>query len=342
MSSASFKSEAHPGKSSHGYSSKLQQARWSACIDKQRCRYIPSQINRSFFRVTSVHSGVSSDEPPKHEGLQSENIVEQKLKLANTASTRTSTIRAIAFYAWTLCLVLVLLPAIIITLPLVSLFDPRRRLFDRLAKWWGMLSCRPFFQVDVQGAMGGHEEGPCVFVCNHQSWLDIFAVYHIPAAFKIVARDDVAFSLPLIAQACTLIGHIPVVRGSVKSQRDVLHRCRAYLARGVSVLFFAEGKLSPSRCLGTFQRGAFKIACDADVPIVPVSIIGTGRMLPASSELTLRAVGDPGVCHLRLVQHAPLLPHHHDGPDALRDAAHAAVASVLPSQSDEAAFDALW
>eukprot|EP00741_Cyanophora_paradoxa_P009308 tig00000144_g9016.t1 len=208
--------------------------------------------------------------------------------------------RALAFYAWVLSVSACGAGAMALLFPLVELFDrEQRRLFDRVACLWAFSAARPFFSVSFTGPGGGPPPaappGACIYVLNHQSWLDAFVVLRLRPGAKILARADVAFNLPLIGWAMRQLGFVSVAAGSIASYREGLERCRRYLRAGVPLVFFAEGRLSQDRRPLPFQRGAFLLAKEAGVPVVPVTIDGTGRLMPASSELTLRPEGSPGV-----------------------------------------------
>ena len=80
-------------------------------------------------------------------------------------------------------------------------------------------------------------------------------------------------------------GYIPVDRASHKSGREALQRITRVLEKGVSVLLFPEGTRSPDGKIQSFKMGAFKLALDNKVEILPVVIDGTGQALPKKSWL---------------------------------------------------------
>jgi 1-acyl-sn-glycerol-3-phosphate acyltransferase len=105
--------------------------------------------------------------------------------------------------------------------------------------------------------------------------------------------------VPGLGAACERLGHIFVDRSSSRSALETLETARRRIAEGASVLFFPEGTRSPDGTLGAFKRGAFRMALDLGLPILPMTIIGTRRILPPGSR-DLR----PG--RARLIIHPPI------------------------------------
>lgn len=83
----------------------------------------------------------------------------------------------------------------------------------------------------------------------------------------------------------TLAGYIPIERGSAESGRQSIVTAREWLGKGVSVLFFPEGTRSLDGKIHEFKMGAFKIAAEMKIPILPVVIDGTGDAIPKKSRL---------------------------------------------------------
>lgn len=177
------------------------------------------------------------------------------------------------FAAWTLVTVLLALPAQLLALP----FDPDRRVAAALARlsWgFGLFHGQPFWRLRRTG-LERCAGGPFVIVANHQSFLDIPLLMTLPIPIRVLARPGV-FAMPVYGQMARLGGH-------VRLEEDValtVARCKALLARGISVVVFPEGTRSEDGALGPFHRGAVQIAMDAGVPLLPVCIEGTRLALP--------------------------------------------------------------
>ena len=128
---------------------------------------------------------------------------------------------------------------------------------------------------------GSVPAGPCVVVANHSSHADSAAlVAALPAGHRpvVLAAADYWGSSRLRAWACRrLIGGMPIGRSGGGGAG--LAAARAALAQGRTVVVFPEGTRSRTGELGDFHSGAFRLAAAAGVPVVPVGIRGTGRLL---------------------------------------------------------------
>jgi 1-acyl-sn-glycerol-3-phosphate acyltransferase len=88
------------------------------------------------------------------------------------------------------------------------------------------------------------------------------------------------FRIPVMGWLMHLAGDVPVKRGFGPSAIEAMARCREILSRRVSVMVFPEGTRSPTTDLLPFKDGAFRLAVDAGVPILPLALHGTGTALP--------------------------------------------------------------
>ncbi|GEN05528.1 1-acyl-sn-glycerol-3-phosphate acyltransferases [Myxococcus fulvus] len=120
--------------------------------------------------------------------------------------------------------------------------------------------------------------GPCVIVVNHQSAMDILAVMGLYHPYKFVAKASL-FSLPLVGWMMTLLAYVPIVRGSSQAMHQLLDPCRRWLRRGMPVLIFPEGTYAKGGQRLPFKRGAFQLAVEEHVPVVPVVVEGTTELL---------------------------------------------------------------
>lgn len=117
-----------------------------------------------------------------------------------------------------------------------------------------------------------------VFVANHQSFADIVVLYGIKHDFKWLAKSYL-FAVPLLGLILSLNQHI-VLKKSASGLKNMRARCRKLLDEGMSVFIFPEGKRSVDGQIGHFHDGAFKIALEQNVEIVPVVVQGTHEVLP--------------------------------------------------------------
>jgi len=167
--------------------------------------------------------------------------------------------------------------------------------------------------------------GVCVYVSNHASNLDPpVLVGAIPRRVALLAKREL-FRLPFLGVAMRLGRFIPVNRSNPSAARASVRLAQRYLRQGISYVIFAEGTRSRDGRLGEFKRGGFLLAIEAGVPVVPVSVIGTQKLLPRHGRLI-----HPG--EVRVVFHPPVLAGEYT-PEKRRELAeriHAAIASALP------------
>jgi len=173
-------------------------------------------------------------------------------------------------------------PALAIFLATVA-FDRRLRLLHRFTSAWGghYLARAPLAGVTVEGREQ-LSAGPYVFVSNHQSMVDILAVFATGMDYKWVSKVE-NFYAPFIGWNMALNRYIPLRRGHLPSILRMFRRCEATLAAGSSLFVFPEGTRSPDGRLQRFFRGAFVLSARNEVPIVPVVIDGTAEILGKGS-----------------------------------------------------------
>uniref|UniRef100_A0A803LME8 1-acyl-sn-glycerol-3-phosphate acyltransferase n=1 Tax=Chenopodium quinoa TaxID=63459 RepID=A0A803LME8_CHEQI len=196
--------------------------------------------------------------------------------------------RGVYFYAVNAVVAIVLFVLMVVSHPFVLLFDRyRRRAHHFVAKMWATLSITPFFNVEVEGLEHlPQPDTPAIYVSNHQSFLDIYALLTLGRSFKFISKTSI-FLYPIIGWAMYLMGVIPLKRMDSRSQMECLKRCMDLIRGGASVFFFPEGTRSKDGKLGAFKKGAFSVAAKTQVPVVPMTIIGTGSIMPAGKETLL-------------------------------------------------------
>src|SRR5712692_10489059 len=158
-------------------------------------------------------------------------------------------------------------------------WDPDRRLVHLfICRWvFTYLKLNPGWDVRVSGREW-FPPGACVIVVNHQSMADIVACMGLMKPFKFVSKSSL-FSLPLVGWMMTLAKYVRVERGRPRSTQQMLERCRDWLRRGMPVLIYPEGTYSTIGRLLPFKRGAFLLAIEEQVPIVPICIRGTSGLV---------------------------------------------------------------
>lgn len=122
-----------------------------------------------------------------------------------------------------------------------------------------------------------------------------------------------------------LHSHIRLNRVDRRSQLACLSECRDLLAAGAPVLFFPEGTRSKDGTMAEFKKGAFSVAAKAGVPVVPVSLVGTGALMPNGQKG--RLYGGPFGGAVTVVVHDQIPPSK--DADAMMEAARSAIAGSL-------------
>lgn len=114
-----------------------------------------------------------------------------------------------------------------------------------------------------------------VFAANHQSAFDILVVYgYLPYIFKWLLKAELK-KVPFLGQACQAAGHIFVERSNPIAAKQSMQKAVEQLKNGISVVIFPEGTRTKTGKLGKFKRGAFLLAMELKLPIVPITIKGS-------------------------------------------------------------------
>jgi 1-acyl-sn-glycerol-3-phosphate acyltransferase len=196
---------------------------------------------------------------------------------------------------------LVLVTAFFATLALVlSLFTSSREA-SRLAgvRWARVMAWVTPMRVEVEGRENIDSRQSYVLVSNHQSQYDIFMLYGwLGVDFKWVMKQELRKVLG-IGVACERLGHIFIDRSNHAAAIATLQAARTKIVDGTSVIFFPEGTRSRDGQLLPFKRGAFRMAVDLGLPILPLTATGTRDVLPANTSDLM-----PGSA--RLIIHEPI------------------------------------
>lgn len=122
-----------------------------------------------------------------------------------------------------------------------------------------------------------------IVISNHQSHFDVFLIYGwIGLDIKFVMKTELK-KIPGLGIGSEKVGHIFLDRSNSRAAVESLAAARKRLVNGTSVVFFPEGTRSKTGEMGVFKRGGFKLAIDLGLPILPVTVINTRSVLPASS-----------------------------------------------------------
>lgn len=155
------------------------------------------------------------------------------------------------------------------------------------------------------------QPGPFVVIANHQSHLDVLLLSRLPEEMKWVAKEEL-FKLPWVGWMLRLSGDIKIRRGDRDSGSRAMDKAAAYLRRGMNVMIFPEGSRSGDATLQPFKTGAFRLAIEAGVPILPIVVSGTAAGLPKGGTKL-------GPCDGRARILAPVPTTDRPEPEELRD-----------------------
>ncbi len=146
--------------------------------------------------------------------------------------------------------------------------------------WARINACMAPVFVKVKGKEHLVKGQSYVIVANHRSSFDILIVYaFLGLRFKWVMKKELR-KVPGLGYGSEAIGHIFIDRSNTKKAIESMKEAEKKIRNGVSVFFFPEGTRSKTGALLPFKKGAFYFAIDLGLPILPVSINGTDRVLP--------------------------------------------------------------
>ncbi len=153
--------------------------------------------------------------------------------------------------------------------------------YDECARRWSarMLEVAGV-EVRISGYDGVPMDRPVVYVSNHQSWFDIWALASIlPGQTRFVAKKELQ-QIPVLGRAMRSAGHIYIDRQNRQAAFSAYEEAAAYIRKGMSAVLFPEGTRSRTGDLLPFKKGPFVLALAAQVPIIPVYCAGTFTLLP--------------------------------------------------------------
>lgn len=168
------------------------------------------------------------------------------------------------------------------------IWDPERRVFNRLSRWWGRRVLRLFPGLVELRGLEHLEGGPYVLAPNHQSMVDLLAMFWLPVDYRTVVKRS-WFAPPFGLNIWTS-GYVPTPKkGDPEGAKKVVEACHRWLQRGLHVLIFPEGTRARTWAVQGFKRGAFDLSVLSGRPVVPVAIAGTNDIShPSSLRFVLR------------------------------------------------------
>ncbi len=180
-----------------------------------------------------------------------------------------------------ICFMVILFPATFIIGVLVLPFDSKRVIIHRLLAYQSLVLTRiiPLWSIKTEGRRKAITGTTYVVISNHQSILDILFLNSLRYDYKWISKIE-NMKLPFLGWYLRMAEYITVNRGNEESKAVMLEKALLCLKGGRSIMLFPEGTRSSDNEIGFFKRGAFQLAIQAGVPILPVIIDGTGGILP--------------------------------------------------------------
>ncbi|MCB0916583.1 MAG: 1-acyl-sn-glycerol-3-phosphate acyltransferase [Actinobacteria bacterium] len=190
-------------------------------------------------------------------------------------------IASVAFWAFIVVTSILLFPVAVVIWLLTVLFDRRLVVLHRFTCFWASLYTwlNPGWPITITGREHIEPKHTYMLVANHLSLLDILVLFRLFKDFKWVSKVE-NFRVPLIGWNMTLNRYVPLRRGDRESVREMMRLCRERIAEGSSIMMFPEGTRSRDGALREFKPGAFELARETGIPVVPIVIRGTHDALP--------------------------------------------------------------
>lgn len=195
-------------------------------------------------------------------------------------------------------------------------------------KIWSQLFCYILLiPVKVKGRENISKKTSYVFVANHQGSFDIFLIYgFLGRNFKWMMKKSLR-KMPFVGKACESAGHIFVDRSGPRKIYETIRQARETLTGGTSLVVFPEGARTFTGHMGYFKKGAFQLADELQLPVVPLTIDGSFDIWPRT--------GGWIKCHrMILTIHKPIPPQSQgiENIRATMEESYEAIQSALPEK----------
>lgn len=199
---------------------------------------------------------------------------------------------------------------------------------------WSKFVCRILLlPIEVRGMEQVDRRTSYVFVANHQGAFDIFLIYgYLGRNFKWMMKKELRRA-PFIGKACAAARHIFVDNSGPKKIAETISRARQTLQNGTSLVVFPEGRRTFTGKMGPFKKGAYQLADELQLPVVPMTIDGSFEILPR-----MKGISFIERHKLRLIIHAPIPPVSQGQEDIRETMVHSreAINSALPERFKDA------
>ena len=205
--------------------------------------------------------------------------------------------------------ILVALAIVFLTIPLgllvivcamLGIKDKPNGVYQWAMRTWASGLCKAAgVRIRLHGAERIRRDGPAVYVSNHVSWFDIFALASILPRYTVVAKAELA-KLPLFGPACRAAGIIFIEHANKKAAFNSYKEATEKVREGRSVVVCPEGTRGRDYHLRPFKKGPFVFAISTGAPIVPTIVHGTIEVQPKGSFRV-----HSGVVDIHFLEHVP-------------------------------------
>lgn len=157
---------------------------------------------------------------------------------------------------------------------------------DRAAREWARaILWAAGVKVVLEGLENLQDDAPQIVVANHQSWFDVFTLAaELPVRYRFVAKKELG-EIPVFGRAWKECGHISVDRGNREAAVEAMEGAfQNVREERLTMILFPEGTRSPDGKLQRFKKGAFVLAVQGQVPLVPVAVVGSRKVMAKGSK----------------------------------------------------------
>jgi len=184
----------------------------------------------------------------------------------------------IYLYTVTIFIYIFFFPVLPVIWVLTVPFDSKLVVLHQVTGFWGFLlfSVNPMWKLTVIGKEKINHKKVYIIISNHQSFVDILTLFQIQAHFKWVSKRE-NFKAPILGWTMRMNRYIELERNNPKSVPHMMETCRRNIQKGISIMIFPEGTRSRDGALLPFKEGAFRIAIENKIPILPVILDGSSK-----------------------------------------------------------------
>ena len=187
------------------------------------------------------------------------------------------------FTGLTIAVATIVLAPLAVLGTLLGLTKPGRSIPQLCMRWWARAACfAAGARVEVHGRENLADGRGSVYVSNHVSWFDIFAIASVLPRYTFVAKSELR-KIPIFGWGAEGAGVIFLERENRKSAFEAYRGAATQVEQGQSVVVCPEGTRGPDYHLRPFKKGPFVLALAAKAPVIPVVVYGARDVMPRES-----------------------------------------------------------